>query len=36
MEVDNCLIELNVLEFFIMDGFLKYFVEVIEKVGIEE
>ncbi len=36
MEVDNCLIELNASEPPIMDGSSKYFVEAIEKAGIEE
>ncbi|MBC5619768.1 bifunctional UDP-3-O-[3-hydroxymyristoyl] N-acetylglucosamine deacetylase/3-hydroxyacyl-ACP dehydratase [Butyricimonas hominis] len=34
--IDNCLIELNGEEFPILDGSSKYFVEAIEKTGIEE
>lgn len=36
MEVDNCILELNASEPPIMDGSSKYFVEAIEKAGIEE
>ena len=34
--IDNCLIELNGEEFPILDGSARYYVEQIEKVGIEE
>jgi UDP-3-O-[3-hydroxymyristoyl] N-acetylglucosamine deacetylase/3-hydroxyacyl-[acyl-carrier-protein] dehydratase len=36
MEVDNCIIELNASEPPIMDGSSKFFIEAIEKAGIEE
>jgi len=36
MEVDNCLLELNSSEPPIMDGSSKFFVEAIEKAGIQE
>ncbi|MCH2488983.1 MAG: bifunctional UDP-3-O-[3-hydroxymyristoyl] N-acetylglucosamine deacetylase/3-hydroxyacyl-ACP dehydratase [Flavobacteriales bacterium] len=36
MEVDNCIIELNASEPPIMDGSSKFFVQAIEKAGIEE
>lgn len=34
--IDNCLMELNGEEFPILDGSSKYYVEEIEKVGVEE
>ncbi|MDR0370871.1 MAG: bifunctional UDP-3-O-[3-hydroxymyristoyl] N-acetylglucosamine deacetylase/3-hydroxyacyl-ACP dehydratase [Prevotellaceae bacterium] len=34
--IDNCLLEVNAPEFPILDGSAKYFVEEIEKAGIEE
>lgn len=34
--VDNCLLEVNAPEFPILDGSAKYFVEQIQKVGVEE
>ena len=34
--IDNCLIELSGEEFPILDGSAKYYVEEIEKVGLEE
>lgn len=36
MDIDNCLIEINGPETPIMDGSSKFFVEAIEKAGIEE
>lgn len=36
MDIDNCIMELNASEPPIMDGSAKYFVEAIEKAGIEE
>ncbi len=36
LDVDNCFIEMNSAEPPIMDGSAKYFVEAIEKAGIEE
>lgn len=36
MEIDNCMIELNASEPPIMDGSSKFFVEAIEKAGIQE
>ena len=36
MDIDNCIIELNSSEPPIKDGSAKYFVEMIEKAGIEE
>ena len=36
MEIDNCIIELNASEPPIMDGSSKFFVEAIEKAGIQE
>ena len=36
MDIDNCMIELNAGEPPIKDGSAKYFVEIIEKAGIEE
>lgn len=34
--IDNCLLEVNAPEFPILDGSAKYYVEEIERVGIEE
>jgi len=34
--IDNCMLEVNAPEFPILDGSAKYFVEGIQKVGIEE
>ena len=34
--IDNCLIQVNAPEFPILDGSAKYYIEGIEKVGIEE
>ena len=34
--IDNCLIQVNGPEFPILDGSAQYFVQEIEKVGIEE
>ncbi len=36
MDVDNVIIELNASEPPIMDGSSKFFVEALEKAGIEE
>ncbi|MGJ8666109.1 MAG: bifunctional UDP-3-O-[3-hydroxymyristoyl] N-acetylglucosamine deacetylase/3-hydroxyacyl-ACP dehydratase [Patiriisocius sp.] len=36
LEVDNCILEINAAEPPIMDGSSKYFVEAIEKAGIEK
>ena len=36
LEIDNCMLEVNAPEFPILDGSAKYFVEGIQKVGIEE
>ncbi len=36
MDIDNCIIELNAPEPPIKDGSSKYFVEMIEKAGVEE
>jgi UDP-3-O-[3-hydroxymyristoyl] N-acetylglucosamine deacetylase/3-hydroxyacyl-[acyl-carrier-protein] dehydratase len=35
-DLDNVIIELNTSELPIMDGSSKYFVEALEKAGIEE
>jgi UDP-3-O-[3-hydroxymyristoyl] N-acetylglucosamine deacetylase/3-hydroxyacyl-[acyl-carrier-protein] dehydratase len=35
-DLDNVIIELNASELPIMDGSSKYFVEALEKAGIEE
>jgi len=35
-DIDNCLIELDAEEFPILDGSARYYVEQIEKVGVEE
>ncbi len=36
LQIDNCLVQVNGIEMPIMDGSAKYFVEALEKVGIQE